>query len=411
MEGLGSSDAKVAEMLLASGHQTLKGRAWKEREAMALLWVFFSASPGDAPSSEIYSKLIKQLHTQWQQAGLEGAEPQLAVALKLIGEGQKQQFSPSEQTTITEGKSSPEQEESILKKEEKRAGKSEDLISPETEKEETKVGKQDSPTVSPQDEKDRREGGTEERDRDTVESGKEGETGQDPESKAKEESASQELGRMAQNLRQAGLQGGQDHEKKAMDFIRRMQELAKKKASSSPSEPIPWRRDPKEEYFVDNAGIVLMWPFLSRYFSYCGLLEGGDFVDERARERAVHLLQFLATGKEEPEPEYNLVLNKLLCGFDPEAPIGMDFRITDKEKEQGEQVLLALIGYWDKLKSTSIEGLRGTFFLREGSIRSKDSGWLIKIARKPYDILLDYLPFGIGTIKLSYLDTMIFTEW
>lgn len=219
-----------------------------------------------------------------------------------------------------------------------------------------------------------------------------------------------ELRRLARDLKQHDVNQGKAREQKAMDFIRRMQELAKKQAGKAPTSN-PYRRDKGEEFFVENAGMVLLWPFLSRYFDYAGLLKNGDFVDDLARERAVHLLQYLVSGQDAPEVEYNLVLNKIFCGIQPETPIGTDVTLTDKEKEQGDQVLHALIGYWDKLKSTSIDGLRGTFLLREGSIRSKDGGWVVKIARKPYDILIDYLPFGIGTIKLSYLDEMIFTEW
>ena len=67
------------------------------------------------------------------------------------------------------------------------------------------------------------------------------------------------------------------------------------------------------EAYVHNAGIVLVAPYLQRLWGILELTANGSFIDDTAAQRAVHLLQYIVTGKSET-PEYQLVLNKLLCG-------------------------------------------------------------------------------------------------
>ena len=65
---------------------------------------------------------------------------------------------------------------------------------------------------------------------------------------------------------------------------------------------------------VNNAGLVLLTPFLSMYFERLGWLRDGGFVDELARGRAVFALHRLA-GLPTEAPEEQLALNKLLGGL------------------------------------------------------------------------------------------------
>src|SRR5690606_18891920 len=51
-----------------------------------------------------------------------------------------------------------------------------------------------------------------------------------------------------------------------------------------------------ESIQVSNAGIVLIQPFLKKFFGKLGLVEGKDFQNEFCRERAVCLLHYLGTG-------------------------------------------------------------------------------------------------------------------
>ncbi len=68
----------------------------------------------------------------------------------------------------------------------------------------------------------------------------------------------------------------------------------------------------QEKIYISNAGLVLMSPYLPKLFSQLDLVEGGEFVDSIASQRAVYLLQYAATGGIDA-PEHELVLNKLLA--------------------------------------------------------------------------------------------------
>ncbi|HZD94145.1 MAG TPA: contractile injection system tape measure protein, partial [Candidatus Sulfotelmatobacter sp.] len=90
--------------------------------------------------------------------------------------------------------------------------------------------------------------------------------------------------------------------------------------SEAPIEKHSTKFPADQPVYIGNAGAVLLWPFLGRYFQTLGLLEKNAFRSESEKNRAIHLLQYLATGKLET-PEHELLLNKVLCGSLPEQPL------------------------------------------------------------------------------------------
>jgi len=169
-----------------------------------------------------------------------------------------------------------------------------------------------------------------------------------------------------------------------------------------------------EPFYIANAGAVLLWPFLSRYFQILGLLEEKDkFRSELERSRAIHLVQYLAIGQmEAPEPE--LLLNKILCGARPEQPLETVSPVTAEEEELSLQMLHGLLENWHKLSNTSIEGLRQSFLMREGRLVRKDKeekSWSLVVSTKGYDVLLDSLPWRLSMIRLPWMQTMLYVKW
>ena len=60
----------------------------------------------------------------------------------------------------------------------------------------------------------------------------------------------------------------------------------------------------------------------------------------------------------------------------------------------------------------SIEGLRGTFLVRPGKLFRRDSGDdVLQVEGRSFDILLDRLPWGIGTIQLPWMKRILWVEW
>lgn len=185
-------------------------------------------------------------------------------------------------------------------------------------------------------------------------------------------------------------------------------------ATSAENENVK-RKEPdnpgKEGIYVSNAGLILLHPFLQSFFAGACLLDGkNQFISTQAQQKAAVLLSYLQSGNDEYK-EWEMALNKIICGmqYDDLVPDGM--LITEKEKEESRSLLQAVVNYWEALKGASIESMQNTFFLREGKITWKEEHWLLQIERNGFDILIERLPWGLGTIKFPWLQHLIFTEW
>jgi hypothetical protein len=189
-------------------------------------------------------------------------------------------------------------------------------------------------------------------------------------------------------------------------------EVAKEEQESDQESEIKFGTSVPEDQFIEieNAGLVLLWPYLDTLFEHLGFVEDGAFVSNSATHRAVHLLHFISTGHEEGE-EHEWPLNKLLCSLEPEAFVPGDIELSDHETEEAEAIIKTAIEHWKALKNTSVSGFRETFLLRHGIIVSDPHGWKVEIERITYDILLDKLPWPISIIKLPWNEEIIHVQW
>jgi hypothetical protein len=166
--------------------------------------------------------------------------------------------------------------------------------------------------------------------------------------------------------------------------------------------------DAREGIYIENAGLVILHPFLPRFFEALDITAGDKLLEP---ERALGLLHFLATGQP-LAPEYELVLPKILCNVPLKTPVAFDPALTAEEKEEASALLQAVIRHWEVLRNTSSDGLRGTFFIRPGKLSLRDNGdWLLQVESNSFDILLDQLPWGISMIRLPWMDKMLYVEW
>jgi len=161
---------------------------------------------------------------------------------------------------------------------------------------------------------------------------------------------------------------------------------------------------------IKNAGIVIVWPYLDRFFQMLEMTEKGSFKTEGDAARAPHLIQYLVTGSNET-PEHELLLNKILCGIKLATPVPLQIELTDKEKETSDLMLKGVMQNWEKLKSSSIDAMREGFFVRQGFIEEKDDFWELEVEKKTIDILLKSLPWGFGTVKLPWMSKRMIVNW
>ncbi|MFP5390322.1 MAG: contractile injection system tape measure protein [Gammaproteobacteria bacterium] len=174
-------------------------------------------------------------------------------------------------------------------------------------------------------------------------------------------------------------------------------------------EPIPELNDDLQ-ITIGNAGLVLAAPYLPRLFDALGLLREGRFIDAGAAERAVHLLQALATGAA-TSPEYQLTLNKLLCGLPLGMPVCPGIELTEREADTIDSLLRAMIATWKTIGNTSVEGLRQSFLVRRGELWSRAEAWDLTVAPGPFDMLLDRLPWSFSIIKFAWMAQPVHVTW
>jgi len=165
-----------------------------------------------------------------------------------------------------------------------------------------------------------------------------------------------------------------------------------------------------ESVFIDNAGIILLHPFLKNFFINTELSDlKGNLLSGKI-ETAIHLLHYLST-KREQQLESELVFEKFLCGYPIDKPIERYIKLSADLKQKSEELLQSTITHWPALKNTSSDGLRTGFFQREGKLIIEHDKYRLIVERKAQDILLDRIPWNIHIIKLPWLDKLVFVEW
>jgi hypothetical protein len=162
--------------------------------------------------------------------------------------------------------------------------------------------------------------------------------------------------------------------------------------------------------FIDNAGLVLLSPFLPRLFTMLELTENGKFKNRDAQIKAIFLTQYAVFGDQE-FPEYTLQLNKLLTNFKTGIPIPRKSVLTDEDKTTVDGMLEGVLQNWGRLTNTTIAGLQEGFLRREGRLEEQEETHLLTIESKAYDMLLDHVPWNFRTIKFSWMQKAIQVKW
>jgi hypothetical protein len=167
----------------------------------------------------------------------------------------------------------------------------------------------------------------------------------------------------------------------------------------------------KETYQINNAGVIIIWPFLGTLFERCKLTEKGKFLSEEAKIKAVYLLHY-SVFKDLNPPEFLLILEKLLCGIDINESISKNVTISHQDMIEIESMFSELIKQWEAPGTISIDGLRMSFLERKGILsRKDDTQWVLTIEGKAWDILLDRIPWGISMVYLSWMKSILGVEW
>jgi hypothetical protein len=186
-----------------------------------------------------------------------------------------------------------------------------------------------------------------------------------------------------------------------------MQPARKKAPSESSSLRIPVD---EEAIYVDNAGLVLLNPFFQPCFEDLGWMKGGEFLNDEAREDAVLFLAWLGTGEAELH-EARLPLAKILCGMELDFPVRAHVDLPARALEEADTLLIAANEHWKKAGKLTPAQFRESFLKREGRLQFNGSTWNLKVDRQTIDILLEFLPWSFGTIKLPWMEGLLLVDW
>jgi hypothetical protein len=191
------------------------------------------------------------------------------------------------------------------------------------------------------------------------------------------------------------------------DKIKKIQAL-KDALKQAQTQRKAWLNEP---LYVRNAGLVILHPYLTRLFTMLQLIDNKEFKSFAEACKAVYLLQYLAFKEYQGFEESDLMLNKLLCGIDLDEPLLGDIELTETEKETCESLLQGVIANWTIMGKTSPDALRNSFLQREGRLSEEKEAWVLRVAQSGLDVLVERLPWGIGTIKLATMKKMLTVEW
>ncbi|PIB35025.1 hypothetical protein BFP72_06265 [Reichenbachiella sp. 5M10] len=163
--------------------------------------------------------------------------------------------------------------------------------------------------------------------------------------------------------------------------------------------------------FLTSAGIVLLGPYLTRLFGRLGLLdEQKNLVEPRHKQKAVELMHYLVFGVDEVV-EQHTILFKILADMPISLPTPEKISLSEEEREICDGLLEAVISNWSMLKGSTIGNLRGSFLIREAKLLLDKSSYVLHVQEKPYDMLLDKLPWSYRIIKFKWMELPVQVEW
>jgi hypothetical protein len=161
---------------------------------------------------------------------------------------------------------------------------------------------------------------------------------------------------------------------------------------------------------VDNAGLVILSPYLPALFDRAGVLASAA-VQLKVRDipRALRLLTYLAYGEAKP-PDQGLELNKVLCGVSCPEPVETSLPLEKRDLGLCDDLMAAALSNWKAFGQSSTT-LRETFLQRHGELTQEANGFRLTVERKVLDVLLESVPWSFTDIKHPWMLNLLHVEW
>lgn len=159
---------------------------------------------------------------------------------------------------------------------------------------------------------------------------------------------------------------------------------------------------------IDNAGLVLLSPFLPQLFKHLNFLSDDGSIKEDCSNDAIFALEAIC--KELRIGRSTSVLTSCLCGMQPEQ-IDINVELSQRVKAEVETCLQFSISSWPALKNVSNSSFRQNFLNRNGAMTVGEELISLRIERHPSDVLLDQLPWSRNLIQTPWMTIPMQIEW
>ena len=168
-----------------------------------------------------------------------------------------------------------------------------------------------------------------------------------------------------------------------------------------------------EIFTVNNAGLCLLAPWFVRLFDMLGYLdkEKRQFRNTASKVRTVFLLQYLAYGEERVWREAELAFNRLLTALPGNVPLPRQLHLNEEERQTANSMVQGVKANWPQMNGTSVEGFRGSFLARRGTLELEGEHLMLAVEEKAYDILLETIPWSFRQIRLPWLKKYVQVKW
>lgn len=166
----------------------------------------------------------------------------------------------------------------------------------------------------------------------------------------------------------------------------------------------------KEGIAVKNAGIVLLSDFIFILFERLNLVQKNQFINKESQTNAVQYLQYTITGQTATEEMY-LPLTKILCGLSLTDPVPAAIEISETSKNLIDGLIIMAISHWNSIESSSVEGFRDNWLIREGVLLELEDKWELTVDKRSYDLLIQRYPFSFSVIRYPWMKKPLHVNW
>lgn len=162
---------------------------------------------------------------------------------------------------------------------------------------------------------------------------------------------------------------------------------------------------------INNGGIVLINNYMKELFNRLGLLKDEQFISNLHQQKGIIALHYFVTGTDKINMQNDILINKILCGLPMEDYMEFDCILNDNEKSIIDGLISAIINHWNAIKTSTIDGFRGNWLIREGILSKQQDKLSLSIEKKVYDILLNQSPFSFSVIRFPWMSETLYVNW